>query len=320
MNTEKKYDFEPPIPTFPTIVDNERPCDVRDGQFYVFSDDVKMAVKIALTIKRPLLLSGPSGCGKSALASAVARYFQWRYIEETVTSRSQAHDLLWRFDSVQRLRDAQLKEGPDINKLHRYLEPGCLWWAFAPQSAASRGLESIQNDMSPAKPPYPLQDKWHHDETKPAVVLIDEIDKADPDFPASLLVPLGSLIFQVQHIPGMTVSINEVCGPPLLIITTNQERALSDAFLRRCVKIDLTYPQTAADMQKIAFAHYANEYHALCEQVVGCLYRNQSHNHAFAFSQAEVLDVIRACRDIPIDPQSNEFERLLNMIKRNERR
>ena len=113
--------------------------DRRDGEAYVTSQDVNLAVDVALATGRPLLVRGEPGSGKSTLAPFVAKDRLWRYYEHVVTSRTQATDLLWSFDSVRRLADAQtLPRGARLDDF-RYVEPGVLWWAFAPVSAASRG-------------------------------------------------------------------------------------------------------------------------------------------------------------------------------------
>src|SRR2546423_10451987 len=102
--------------------------DSRDGRLYVYHNKtIALAVNVALVTNRPLLLGGPSGCGKSTLARNVALKLGWRYYEHVVTSRTEARDFLYRFDSIRRLNDAQAN---DLQEVAAYIEPGVLWWAF----------------------------------------------------------------------------------------------------------------------------------------------------------------------------------------------
>src|SRR5437588_8313639 len=144
--------------------------DRRDGRIYIYDAETELAVNLALAADRPLLVRGPSGSGKSSLAQSVAFIKGWRYYEAVISSRSQAEDLLWRFDAVRRLSDA-LDAARDVSARSRYLEPGVLWWAF--------DRESARQQTGAADPtPWPASAS-----NSRAVVLIDEIDKADPDVP-----------------------------------------------------------------------------------------------------------------------------------------
>ena len=195
------------------------------GSVYVYTERIVLAVNVALATGRPLLVRGPSGSGKSSLARNVAHVLKHRYYETVISSRTQARDLLWEVDLLRRLNDAQsLKDAFDAD-LSRYVMPGPLWWAFDRESALRHSTAAAE----------PGPEQKYPD--APAVVLLDEIDKADPDVPNNLLVPLGSLRFlveetgeQVKATPGKA---------PLVFITTNDERELPTAFLRRCVEIIL---------------------------------------------------------------------------------
>ena len=114
--------------------ENGYAADRRDGRVYVYDEDIVLAVNVALTVKRPLLIRGASGSGKSSLAQNVARFFKWRYYEVVISSGTQARDLLWHFDTLRRLSDAQTKgEGGGVRDDVYYVEPGPLWWAFDPE-------------------------------------------------------------------------------------------------------------------------------------------------------------------------------------------
>lgn len=267
------------------------PLDQRDGAVYVYSDAARNAVKVALATGRPLLIFGDPGSGKSSLASCVARYLGFRYYETLVTSRTQARDLMWTFDAVARLADAEagLRETADR---YRYIEPAALWWAFDPKSASRRGGEAVDLLSDPGR----IFPRSPGDQSDRAVVLIDEIDKADPDVPNDLLVALGALTFRVKEI-DFQVDGNRNAAP-LIIITTNEERDLPSAFLRRCVQVRLPIPQDADYLVRIAEAHFGDVHNAVCRAVADTFQKirvDQEKRGHRQVSTAEYLDAVRAC-------------------------
>src|SRR5262249_12388908 len=152
------------------------PGDRRDGGVYVYNGHIILAVRVALATGRPLLVRGSSGSGKSSLARHAARVLRWRYYEKVVTSRTQAQDLLWEVDHLRRLQDAQatkLRGG-----YQRYVRPGVFWWAFDRAKAAGQAARSRLAGRGTAR-----LDPNLGDDHERAVVLVDEIDKADPDVP-----------------------------------------------------------------------------------------------------------------------------------------
>jgi MoxR-like ATPase len=222
------------------------PGDLRDGSIYVYNSAVVDAVKVAIAANRPLLVSGVPGSGKSSLAPNVARQLGYRYYSLVVSSRMQANDLLWTFDAVRRLGDAQTQHLKA--RYEHYVEPGVLWWAFDPESARLRGLTHAQIDAPDyAREPDILSLAKPSD--APAVVLIDEIDKADPDVPNDLLVPFGSYEFALPS------SLVRAKSKPLVILTTNGERELPPAFRRRCIELALQAPD-AQHLVEIAKHHF----------------------------------------------------------------
>jgi len=221
--------------------------DQRDGAVYVIDDELRLAVDVALAARRPLLLRGDPGSGKSSLAAFLARNLGWRYYEHVVTARTRPRDLLWTFDAVRKLADASARDSTGAGlRDHDYVDPGVLWWAFDPESACRRGLPQDQGDPTvPAREPD-AELNAARDRTR-AVVLIDEVDKADPDLPNGLLVPLGSSEFRVEE-TGTLVrrrlrTTTDPRGSLLIVITTNEERELPPAFLRRCVIRKLEAPR-----------------------------------------------------------------------------
>lgn len=274
--------------------------DRRDGLVYVYDDDIVLAVNVALSVKRPLLIRGASGSGKSSLALNVARFFKWRYYEVVISSGTQARDLLWQFDTLRRLSDAQADIG--VKEDIHYVEPGVLWWAFEPESARLRGA-----DAANANVPALAIDPNKGDQHERAVVLLDEIDKADPDTPNNLLVPLGSLEFFVPE-AKRKVKAKE---PPLVVITSNDERELPSAFLRRCIMLNLK-PPTRARLVEIAVAHFGKENRKLYEEVAKLLVPEEEPKKADATapksqqSAAEYLDTVSACLALDIKPKAND--------------
>ena len=274
---------------------------------YVYDDDIILAVNVALAAGRPLLVRGHPGTGKSSLARSVAERLGWRFYPVTVSSRTSARDLLWSFDTVARLADAQaLPPGSALPPHARYVLPGALWWAFDPVSAARRGLPAGDPDVPPARDPTPINPGAAR-----SVVLIDEIDKADPDVPNDLLVPLGSYQFRVEDGPEVTAG-----EPPLVIITTNEERELPRAFQRRCVVLALSAPD-AHRLQDIATAHFPALDPALLTAVREAYLRIRAERLEAKEpppSVAEFLDALSACRELGLAPADEDWTEVATLL------
>ena len=187
---------------------------------YVATDDLRMAVNAAVTLQRPLLIKGEPGAGKTMLAVEVAKALGMPLIEWHIKSTTKAQQGLYEYDAVSRLRDSQL--GKDkVHEIANYIERGKLWEAFASEEQV--------------------------------VVLIDEVDKADIEFPNDLLVELDRMEFHVYE-TGDTVKAKH---RPVVIITSNNEKELPDAFLRRCFFHFINFPDRDT-MSKIVEVHYPN--------------------------------------------------------------
>ena len=185
---------------------------------YVATDDLKMAVNAALNLQRPLLIKGEPGTGKTMLAEEVASalgrpLFQWH-----IKSTTKAHQGLYEYDAVSRLRDSQLGD-EKVRHIGNYIIKGVLWRAF--------------------------------EANEPSVVLIDEIDKADIEFPNDLLRELDRMEFYVYE----TQQTIRARHRPLIIITSNNEKDLPDAFLRRCFFHYISFPDHDT-MRRIVAVHY----------------------------------------------------------------
>ncbi|MFC4071799.1 AAA family ATPase [Actinoplanes subglobosus] len=298
-----------------TIHPAPRIPDGRDGKAYVLQREISFAVKVAVATGRPLLLRGEPGSGKSSLAAHLARTWNWRYYEHVVTSRTGARDLLWSFDAVRRLGDAQLRQHGERPHDIAYVEPGVLWWAFAPDSAAQRGGANADHHADDPNPDNARRAREH------AVVLIDEIDKADPDMPNGILVPLGSSEFEVTETRTRIRAADDV--RPLIIITTNEDRELPQAFLRRCVVAWL--PElTGEHLVKVATEHlraYGEKVtesdttlaEALARELMAA--RRQAADLGVRKpSTAEFLDALRAIRELGIEVGSPEWEDLRSLV------
>ena len=203
-----------------------------DRRHFVFAEEAILALNVALATRRPLLVSGEAGSGKTSLAWFASAALGRAFYRATVTSRTQASDLLSSFDALQRLSHAQLKS--KLQPPQAYVVPGKLRWAISPKSAGQRGLKAQVKQVVLEDPGvYPKKS------AKQATLLLDEIDKADPDVPNDLLESLDERSFTV---PETGDRIRPEREDVLIILTTNGERELPPAFLRRCVTIDLPKP------------------------------------------------------------------------------
>ncbi|WUH89394.1 MoxR family ATPase [Streptomyces sp. NBC_00433] len=315
----------------PGATDPVESPDRRDGLVYVLQDEVDLAVDVALATGRPLLLRGDPGSGKSSLAPYIARQREWRYYEKVVSARTQATELLWTYDHVRRLSDAQVHaRGRALADDDRYLVPGPLWWAFAPGSAAAvqaagRRGAGAGRALPPQADPNDGRSVDH------AVVLVDEIDKADPDLPNGLLVPLGSNEFTVSETgrrvakepPRTPGGLDGSGSRHLIVITTNEERELPQAFLRRCVVAWL--PEHDKErLVSIAEAHLRHSFgdfcaadrqlaEALADELVRA--RQDARKQALRMpSTAEYLDALRACRALGIRTSDSQWELLKRLV------
>jgi MoxR-like ATPase len=213
-----------PIPTYP-IFPTEIPLEPQGtwpSSVHVLDADTVAALRAAEAAGRPLLLRGLPGTGKSQTARAAAAVAKRLFVSVVIDGRTEAQDLQWSYDAVARLSDAHA-QGTEAKDAGHYVTPGPLWWAYDWASAEPQWEKRKQGE----KPQVPAG--WQPEQG--AVLLMDEIDKADPDLPNAFLEVLGNQGFSVPLL-GQTVVRGKT--PPLVIITTNEERDLPDAFLRRC--------------------------------------------------------------------------------------
>ncbi|MDT0215808.1 MoxR family ATPase [Alcaligenes sp. AB3] len=229
---------------------------------YVATDDLKLAVNAALTLQRPLLIKGEPGTGKTLLALEVARALGRPLLQWHIKSTTKAHQGLYEYDAVSRLRDSQLGD-EKVRDIGNYIVQGTLWQAFESE--------------------------------EPTVVLIDEIDKADIEFPNDLLQELDRMEFHVYE-TRQTVKARH---RPLIIITSNNEKDLPDAFLRRCFFHYIRFPERET-MEQIVAVHYPN----LRSDIL-----------------SSALDTFFALRDVPglkKKPSTSEFLDWLRLLLAND--
>ena len=275
----------------------------RPTSLYVYDERLVFAINVALAAKRPLLLAGEPGCGKTTLARNVARVLGWWYYEQVIGSRTQASDLLWEHDALRLLNDATDPNRQLLTEGH-YVEPGRLWWALDPVSAARRGMPEID-------PGYALPDPGEPGVTASAVVLLDEIDKAEPDVPNDLLEILDTRSFHVRDTP-ITATRDRV----LVMLTTNGERELPGAFQRRCIAYRF------ADPKAEWYVEVANRWHGpaherLHQNVAGRLMESRTRAHGIGQrlpGTAEYLDAVAACARLGVDPLGNDWDELARAV------
>lgn len=197
---------------------------------YVATDDLKMAVNASIALQRPLLIKGEPGTGKTLLAEQVADALGLELVTWHIKSTTKAQQGLYEYDAVSRLRDSQLgKEG--VEDVSNYIKKGKLWEAFTAE--------------------------------KQVVLLIDEIDKADIEFPNDLLLELDRMEFFVYETQETIRAITR----PIIVITSNNEKELPDAFLRRCFFHYINFPD-AETMMKIVDVHYPDAKKALVKEAM----------------------------------------------------
>ena len=185
---------------------------------YIATEDLTVAVNAAVTLERPLLIKGEPGTGKTELAKQVALGLDLDILEWNIKSTTKAQQGLYEYDAVSRLRDSQLGD-QRVNEISNYIRKGKLWESF--------------------------------ESNKKVVLLIDEIDKADIEFPNDLLQELDKMSFYVYE-TGKTIAAKH---RPVVIITSNNEKELPDAFLRRCFFHYIKFPDQET-LQKIVKVHY----------------------------------------------------------------
>ena len=234
---------------------------------YVTTDDLKVAVNAAVTLQRPLLIKGEPGTGKTVLAAEVAKALGAPMIEWHIKSTTKAHQGLYEYDAVSRLRDSQLGD-PRVKDIANYIRRGKLWDAFT-------------RDVRP-------------------VLLIDEIDKADIEFPNDLLQELDRMEFFVYETGETIRAVNR----PIVMITSNNEKELPDAFLRRCFFHYIKFPD-AETMACIVEVHFPGLKGRLVSEALRVFYElREVPGLKKKPSTSELLDWIKLLLNEDVSPET----------------
>ena len=262
---------------------NERRFQFESVDDYIINDDLKLTANIAISMHKPLLVKGEPGTGKTALAEAIAKALDMPLITWSIKSTTKAQDGLYTYDVVRRLYDSELgNEG--VEDIKRYIKMGKIGEAFTSDEQC--------------------------------VLLIDEIDKADLEFPNDLLWELDRMEF---YIPETDETITAKT-PPIVIFTSNAEKELPDAFLRRCAFHYIDFPDTQM-MRQIVLAHYPGLEDELMEQVLDAFFYVRDY---FDLKKkpgtSELLDWINALRlsGIPTDRLRQDLPLAGFLVKKDE--
>jgi MoxR-like ATPase len=242
---------------------------------YVATPELRLAVNAAITLQRPLLIKGEPGTGKTMLAEEVARALGLPLLQWHIKSTTKAQQGLYEYDAVSRLRDSQLGD-ERVRDIHHYIVKGVLWQAFTAE--------------------------------QPMALLIDEIDKADIEFPNDLLRELDRMEFHVYE----TRETIRARHRPLVFITSNNEKELPDAFLRRCFFHYISFPEPAT-MRAIVDVHFPRLKHELLAAALDHFYRLRNlPGLKKKPSTSELLDWLKLllAEDIPLQALHSDDQRV----------
>ncbi len=244
---------------------------------YIASEQLQLAVNAAITLQKPLLIKGEPGTGKTLLAEELAAALDTQLIQWHIKSTTKAHQGLYEYDAVSRLRDSQLGE-QRVHDISNYIIKGKLWQAFTA-------------------------------EQRP-VLLIDEIDKADIEFPNDLLQELDKMEFYVYETRETIKAVQR----PIVIITSNNEKELPDAFLRRCFFHYIQFPDKQ-EMQQIVDVHFPNLKATLLTEALECFFNLRDiPGLKKKPSTSELIDWLKLLVAEDIDPETLRDKTAKNAI------
>ncbi len=250
---------------------------------YIVSSELMNSVNIAIALKKPLLIKGEPGTGKTMLAESIAKSMNKELVIWNIKSTTKAQEGLYTYDTVQRLYDSQFGEN-DVSSIEQYIKLGKLGEAFSSDEQV--------------------------------VLLIDEIDKADIEFPNDLLWELDKMSFYIPETKKQISAKNR----PIVIITSNAEKELPDAFLRRCIFHYINFP-SQDEMEKIIHVHHPNTEDILIQQAMEAFYRIRSMKSIQKKpSTSELIDWVQALVVGGISPETltDDIPFLGVLLKKNE--
>lgn len=325
---------------------------------HIFQPEDCLALWAAYAAGRPLLVRGKPGTGKSQMARAIAEQLGWAFVEEVISGNAELSDLHYHFDAIGRLGEAQTlgmlppaqskaekhqqtsgsatiqddNAGCDNSALDqlnplRFLAPGAFWWAWNWKSADQQYQRCATRLRS--KPRLPDSNPNWNAENDGVVLLLDEIDKAEPDLPNGLLETLGSYQFSVPYLDSdktMESLSNPITADPkklLIIVTSNEERELPQAFVRRCFVHTLNMKQDPAWLVQRGQLHFAD---AISESVYlnaaeMLLKDRQDNPHGqYPPGLAEYIDLLRILAPLPKKEQQQRLDKVAEFALKKELR
>lgn len=290
----------------------------KTGLNHIFNDNDCHALWSAYAAGRPLLVRGKPGTGKSQMARAIADRLGWTLVSEVVRGNTELSDLHWNFDAIRRLGEAQVQR-PQNNPQNKskddpldpkwFLSPGAFWWAYDWETANQQFEDCTYNlRQKPDEKPG----------SKGVVLLIDEIDKAEPDLPNGLLETLGNYEFSVPYLSQTSDkdNTNTIKGEKhnlLIIITTNEERELPTAFVRRCFVHTLKMEENIDWLVRRGQLHYGQEitdtvYKNAAQQLLSD--RSRAKDGRYPPGLAEYIDLLGALATVELTEQADLLEKV----------
>ena len=302
--------------------------------YHIFEEDDCYALWAAYAAGRPLLLRGKPGTGKSQMAKAIAEQLGWAFVSEVIRGNTELSDLHWHFDAIGRLSEAQAmsfrqkeSSNDETDPLY-FLSPGAFWWAYDWESAENQ-YQRFRTKLRPA--PERPQKLTKSQQPDGVVLLIDEIDKADPDLPNGLLETLGQYQFTVPYLNQQSIQIglkNPIQADPsrlLVVMTTNEERELPTAFVRRCLVHTLKMEDSVGKREQWlidrAYLHFGTRISKTVYQEAAQLLwedREAQSDSRYLPGLAEYIDLLKALEFLKPKEQEQRLRRIANFSLKKE--
>lgn len=294
------------MPKFENFTPKDLTIKNEDKQlFHIFNEEDCYALWAAYSAGRPLLVRGKTGTGKSQLARAVAEQLGWAFVSEVIRGNTELSDLHWHFDAIGRLGEAQAMSRTECDleelKAEKFLSPGAFWWAY--------DWSEAKNQYDPCRTKLRAEPENHNNAHKNGVVLlIDEIDKAEPDLPNGLLETLGAYQFTVPYI-NQTIRADP--EKLLVIITTNEERELPTAFVRRCFVHTLKMEESTDWLKQRGELHFGKKItEPVYLEAAKLLLNDRKVYNRYPPGLAEYIDLLTALSKLPPTDQQERLDKI----------